>query len=118
MSVQIIDKTNGYRVVQTLGSSHNPDEIERWMIQSRQIITANPPGQGWLFPSKSKEDLILENFLDHLTNAQIHTVGPHLIFGALFDRIGFSTIQDELFGHLTIARLVYPTSKLVGRAKP
>lgn len=112
MSVQIIDKTNGYRVVQTLGSSRNPDQIERWMIQAYQIINANTPGQGWLFPSKTKEDLILENFLDHLTNAQIHTVGPELIFGALFDRIGFSAIQDELFRHLTIARLAYPTSKL------
>lgn len=112
MSVQIIDKTNGYQVIQTLGSSRNPDEIERWMIQARMRITANPPGQGWLFPSKSKEDLILENFLDHLTPAQIHTVGPELIFGALFDRIGFSAVKDKLFRHLTISRLVYPTSKL------
>lgn len=113
MSIQIIDKTNGrYRVVQTLGSSKNLDEIERFSLRARQIIHANPEGQTWLFPLKSKEELAVENFLENLSSAQIHTVGPELIFGALFDRMGFSVIQDELFRHLVIARLVYPVSKL------
>lgn len=47
-----------------------------------------------------------------MDNAQIRTVSPELIFGALFDRIGFNKIPDELFRHLVIARLAYPTSKL------
>lgn len=112
MSVQIIDKTNGYRVVQTLGSSHNPDEIERLLLKAQRIIHADVPGQGLLFPLKNREELIVENFLDDIGNAQIHTVGPELIFGALFDRIGFSTIKGELFRHLTIACLAFPVSKL------
>ncbi len=112
VSVQIIDKTNGYRVFQTVGSSRDPNEIERFLLQARQIIHAGPPGHLWLFPNQTKEELILENFLDHLSNAQIHTVGPELIFGALFDRIGFDAIKDPLFRHLTIARLAFPLSKL------
>lgn len=113
LSVQIIDKTNGYRVFRTVGSSHDPNEIERFLLQARQIIHADPPGQLWLFPSKSKEELVLDNFLDHLTNAQVHTVGPELIFGTLFDRIGFGgAIKDPLFRHLVIARLAFPLSKL------
>ena len=47
-----------------------------------------------------------------LSSAQIRTVGPEIIFGALFDHIGFSAIQDTLFRHLTIARLAFPVSKL------
>lgn len=112
VSVQIIDKTNGYRVVRTLGSSQDIDEIQRLLFQGQQIIHSDPPGQSWLFASKSKEELAVENFLEHLANAQIRTVGPELIFGTLFDRIGFAVIEDELFRHLTIARLVYPVSKL------
>lgn len=56
--------------------------------------------------------MVIENFLKGLTNAQIHTIGPELIFGALFDKIGFGAIKEELFRHLVITRLVYPVSKL------
>jgi transposase len=47
-----------------------------------------------------------------LSNSQIHTIGPELIFGTLFDRLGFGVIKEKLFRHITIARLAYPTSKL------
>jgi len=47
-----------------------------------------------------------------LSNASIRTIGPELIYGTLFDRIGFDKVPDEMFRHLTIARLAYPTSKL------
>ncbi|MFC1521386.1 IS1634 family transposase [Elusimicrobiota bacterium] len=112
VSIQIIDKENGYRVAQTVGSSSDKDEIERLFLQGQRIVHADPPGQQWLFPFKSKEDLAVENCFADLTNAQVRTIGPELIFGSLFDRIGFNDIKDDLFRHLVIARLVYPTSKL------
>ncbi len=112
VSIQIIDKSNGYRVAQTVGSSSHPDEIERLWIRAQQIVRLDSPTQGLLFRTKSSKDLALQDFVGHLRNAQIHTVGPELIFGALFDRIGFSEIKDELFRHLTIARLAFPVSKL------
>lgn len=34
------------------------------------------------------------------------------MLGKLFDEIGFNAIEDELFRHLVITRLVYPVSKL------
>lgn len=113
VSVQIIDKKNGYyQVVNTIGSSHDIHEIERFVLEGQQIIHAPAPGQQWLFPVKSKQELAIENFVANLANAQIHTIGPELIFGALFDRIGFNAIPEEFFRHVTIARLVYPVSKI------
>jgi transposase len=113
VSVQIIEKRDGiYRVVQTLGSSLDVHDIERLVLQGQQIVHQAPPGTQWLFPVKSKEELTVENFVAGLSNAQIRVMGPELIFGALFDRIGFNAIEDALFRHLTVARLVYPTSKL------
>lgn len=113
VSVQIVDKSGGYyKVVQSVGSSHNKDEIERLWFHAQRIIHADAPSQQWLFPVKTKEDLAVENFVHGLTNAQVRTIGPELIFGALFDRIGFNAIEDELFRHFVIARLAYPTSKL------
>ena len=113
VSVQIISKENGYyQVVKTLGSSSDKDEIERLVLKGKSIIHAGPPGQPWLFPIKTEQDLIVENCFTSLSNKQIRTIGPELIFGALFDRLGFNAIKEELFRHLVITRLVYPTSKL------
>lgn len=113
VSVQIIDKKNGfYQVVKTIGSSHDIHEIERFVLEGQQIVHAPAPGQQWLFPVKSDRELAIESFVANLANAQIHTIGPELILGALFDRIGFNVIPEELFRHVTIARLVYPVSKI------
>lgn len=112
VSIQIIDKSNGYRVVQTVGSSSHPDEIACLWLRAQQTVRRDNPEQGLLFRTKSDKDLALQDFVHCLRNTQIHTVGPELIFGALFDRIGFSEIKDELFRHLTIARLAFPVSKL------
>jgi len=39
-------------------------------------------------------------------------VGPELIFGSVYDKIGFNAIASDLFRHLVIARLAFPLSKL------
>lgn len=108
ISIQIIDKSSGrYKVVKTIGSSKNPEQIKKLETEARNLLTGN---QLRLF--KTLEETAVENFLQDLSNSQIHTIGPELIFGALFDRIGFGIIPEELFRHITIARLAYPVSKL------
>lgn len=47
-----------------------------------------------------------------LKNNQIQVIGPELIFGRIYDHIGFNQIGDELFRHLVLARLAFPLSKL------
>jgi transposase len=39
-------------------------------------------------------------------------IGPELIFGRIYDSIGFNQIDSELFRHLVITRLFHPGSKL------
>lgn len=112
ISVQIISKQHGqYIVFQTIGCSKDPDDIEKLTLIAQDIIV-NPSHQQKLFSLKSKDGLVIENFLAQITNSDIHTIGPELIFGSLFGRIGFSAVPDELFRHIVIARLTYPTSKL------
>ena len=50
--------------------------------------------------------------MSEVQNGQIRTIGPELVFGKVFDFIGFNTINEQLFRHLVIARLAYPLSKL------
>ncbi|HBB66606.1 MAG: transposase [Elusimicrobia bacterium GWA2_56_46] len=112
ISVQVINKDNGYKVVATIGASHDANEIERLVIRGRQFIKSLQPPQPYLFPNVSHEDQVINAFVDSLSSSQIHTIGPELIFGTLFDRIGFNAIPDEMFRHITMARLAYPVSKL------
>lgn len=112
VSVQIISKESGkYRVVKTIGTSKDPDKIEALVIEAKDLINY-PPDQASLFPVLSETDAAIENFLGKITNLQVHTIGPELILGALFDRLGFNIIKDKLFRHIVVARLAYPTSKL------
>lgn len=112
-SVQIIDKTDGaYRVIKTLGSSRDIDEIERLAQLGTSIINKKDDDQLRLFAVTTEAERAIENFCRSLSNHNIRTIGPELIFGALFDRIGFSAVEDELFRHITVARLAYPVSKL------
>jgi len=112
VSVQIISKQrSSYRVVQTVGCSSDPDEIERLVAEGESLFHRHD-NQLKLFASQSPEANVVKSFIKDLSNRQIHTLGPELIFGTLFDRIGFGILPDLLFRDIVIARLAYPTSKL------
>ena len=59
-----------------------------------------------------ENDALIEGFLAQLQNSQVRTVGPELIFGKIYDAIGFNAVQEEMFRHLVISRLAFPLSKL------
>ncbi len=110
ISVQIISKSGGkYQVVKTIGSSKSEQEIEKLYFLGKQELERISI-QPQLFVSEN--DTIIEQVFDALQNASIKTVGPEIIFGKIYDHIGFNSINEELFRHLVIARLAFPLSKL------
>jgi transposase len=111
ISVQVIDKSNGYRVVKTIGTAHDPVEIAR-LVELGELFIARRSGQYVLFPKSEHDNAVILDFVETLRNASIRTVGPELIFGRLFDEIGFNAIPEPLLRDIVITRLVYPTSKL------
>jgi hypothetical protein len=111
ISVQVIDKSNGYRVVKTIGTALDPVEVAR-LVELGKLFIARRSGQYTLFPESQHDNAVILDFVGTLGNASIRTVGPELIFGRLFDEIGFDAIPERLFREIVIARLVYPTSKL------
>lgn len=110
ISVQIVSKSHGkYKVIKSLGSSADPTILFRLALNAKQEIQrleSNP----CLFIFE--KDALIESFLSEVQNAQIRTIGPELVFGKVFDFIGFKAINEPLFRHLVIARLAYPLSKL------
>ncbi|OYU84918.1 MAG: transposase [Flavobacterium sp. BFFFF2] len=110
ISVQIIQKSNGRNtIIQTLGSSRDLMEIEFLVQKARKQI--NEIEKKSELPFFAKEEMaFVDSFVDFIDSIKL--VGPELLLGKLFDEIGFDEIDDELFRHLVITRLVYPVSKL------
>lgn len=112
VSVQIVDKSDGYRVVETVGSSKDQDKINFFFRKAQYAIRTCGGKQGELFSFKTPEEAVVRCFLGELSNEQIRVVGPELVFGTLFDRLGFGAIPESLFRHIVIARLAHPVSKV------
>ena len=110
VSVQIISKSSGkYQVIKTIGSGDSEHSIELLYQKAKQEIAILQKQQS-LFVSK--EDALIESYISGLENGQVRTVGPEIVFGRIYDAIGFNAIQEDLFRHLVIARLAFPLSKL------
>ena len=110
VSVQIISKHDGvYKVNQTIGSASTDEGIEILMQQASHQLNKL---QGQLTLFSSSTDANIEGFLRTLSNSQIQVIGPELVFGKIYDAIGFNAIKEDLFRHLVVARLAFPLSKL------
>ena len=81
-SVQVIVKTENHkqRVVKTIDSSRDTDEIEWLMAEGRKYISDQ---NGPLFPGIDKDENAVDAFVGSLMNSQIKVVGPELILDGL-----------------------------------
>lgn len=111
VSVQIIDKSAGYKVFKTVGSSNKADEIDQFVRKAEHIIYTCDGKQETL-PFETKDEQAIKRFLGQLSNGQIRVIGPELVLGSLFDRLGFGAIKENLFRQIVVARLAYPVSKI------
>ncbi len=109
-SVQIISKARGkYKVITTIGSGKTEQELQRLLYIAQEELE-RLTAQSKLFVSA--KDILVEEVFAALSNSSIQTVGPELIFGKIYDHIGFNQIPEALFRHLVISRLAFPLSKL------
>lgn len=111
ISVQIIDKSSGsYRVIKTVGSSSDPDEIAYLRKKAYTIIPTLIGQTSIDFWSDSTKEFVRN--LKRVKTSQVQVEGPEKVFGKIFDDIGFGAIEQDLFRHLVITRLIAPGSKL------
>lgn len=110
ISVQVIQKIQGRnKILKIIGSATTQHEVEKLFNLARQEIvklTAQPN----LFTSES--DAAIEQAFSILNNTSIRTLGPEIIFGKIYDYIGFDQINEDMFRHLVISRIAFPLSKL------
>jgi len=109
-SFQIISKSSGkYKVIKTIGCAHTEQEAVKLTYLAKQEIERLTAQQKLFI---SEQDTVVEQVIASLSNASIRTVGPEIVFGRIYDHIGFNQLEEELFRHLVIARLAFPLSKL------
>lgn len=110
VSVQIRQSAaTGSKLVKTIGCSSDAIVIEQLLIKGQQEI-GRLRGQRPIHFDASKEKELVDVFFNRIEAVSL--VGPELLLGRIFDDIGFNAIEEELFRHLVITRLVYPVSKL------
>ena len=125
ISIHIVDRTNrGYKVVESLGSSKNEDEIEALYKKALKRVDELENNLFYTSEQNQKKEHLID-LLSQVTTDNFIPIGDELIFGKLFNDIGCSNIfkdvdnnlrkLDEklfLFKSLVISRLLYPGSKL------
>ena len=113
VSVQVVQKTKSrkQRVLKSLGSAHPNDTaaLENLMQQASSFIQEM---EGPSLPHIYEEEDVIDGFVSSLNNAQVQVAGPELVFGTLYDRIGYGAIRNRMFRNIVICRLFNPGSKL------
>ena len=97
-------KNRKQRLVKSFGSAFPNDTaaMEKLMQQASSFIQEM---EGPSLPHIYEEEEVIDGFVRTLNNAQVQVIGPELVFGTLFDRIGYNAITYAL-----------PRSKQVKRA--
>jgi len=107
ISIQVIDKSSGkYKLVKTIGSSSNPQEVDILYKKGEEYIRTYKGQQIILFPEN--------NFNNTVANSiqSIDIEGINLLLGTIYSDIGFTVIGNDLLKQLVLIRLSHPASKL------
>src|SRR5690606_26062124 len=93
-NVQLISKARGrYKVIKNFGSATTQHESDHLIQAAQKEIEQLSKPQN-LFPSETDE--LISSVLSSLSNSNIHTVGPEIIYGKILDHIGFNKIGEDL----------------------
>ncbi len=104
-SIQIIQKVGrSNKIIKTIGSSSNPNEIER--LYQKALYEMPRLYGATLFDTPS------EPVISELSNDSIRVCGPDIIFGQIYDHVGYGQLREPLLKELVISRITHPGSKL------
>jgi len=107
ISIQVIDKSTGsYRVLKTIGSSKDPNEIEKLYEQGENYIKTYEGQQTFCFPESDFKETVISSI------KSINIEGINLLLGKIYTQIGFDAINSSILKQLVLIRLSHPASKL------
>ena len=86
----------------SVGFGKTAQELSNLTLKAKQR-------QGNLELFTDEEESQYSTILSGISNSQIQVIGPELIYGRLFDKLGYNL---NMFCHLVLTRLYNPRSKL------
>lgn len=111
ISIQIFRKENrSNKLIKTIGIANTQREEELLILIAKSEIE-RISGRQSLFVEN--DDLVVESFVNKLSNEDLKVVGSELILGKIYEKIGLpSDGSCNYFKALVLCRMVYPGSKL------
>lgn len=111
ISIQIVQKNRRKnKVIKTVGVAHTKREEELLTLLARTEMERIRGSQS-LFVEH--DDLVVDSFVESISNDHIQIVGTELVLGKIYKKIGFPEGGScDYFKSLVLCRLVYPGSKL------
>lgn len=111
ISIQIIAKVRKKnKLLKTVGCAKTKREEELLELLAKTELERL---QGIQSLFVEHDDLVVENFTNSIANDHLQVVGPELILGKIYQKIGFPNDGcPNYFKNLVLCRLVYPGSKL------
>jgi transposase len=107
ISIQVIDKSSGsYKMIKTIGSSDNSDEIDQLYKKAKEFINTYQGQQVLNFSGSDFKEVVSNSI------KSINIEGINLLLGKIYSEIGFEKIDSSLLKQLVIIRLSHPASKL------
>ena len=108
-SIQIVEKRQGRnKVIESIGCSKDEEKLKELEFKAQKRLESLNPQQFFDFGISPQD----QRLLDLIGKSSIQSIGPEIILGSIFDKIGFSAIPEELFKDIVIARLVYKSSQI------
>ena len=85
-------KSRKQRLVKSFGAAHPNDTavLEKLIQQASSFIQEM---EGPSLPHIYEEEDVIDDFVRALNNTQVQVIGPELVLGTLFDRIGYNAIN-------------------------
>jgi len=112
-SIQVIAKIDGkYCVQKSFGSSTDESVLSSLEQKARQWAAEHEFGED-IFTTEGAAEY--DAIFAGIGQDQLRLVGPDLIYGRLFDKIGFGSVHtsdNDIFKSLVVTRLYRPGSKL------
>lgn len=111
VSIQIVQKNRRKnKVIKTVGIAHTQREEELLTMLANTEMERLQGSQS-LFVEH--DDLVVDSFVESISNDHFQIVGSELILGKIYKKIGFPQGGScDYFKRLVLCRLVYPGSKL------
>lgn len=111
ISIQVVKKVGRKnRVVKSFGSASDQKRIEILIKQAELFISQQ---KGLLPLFIDQDDLLIEAFINSISNDDLRIVGPKIVLEKIYALMGYdAVVEGDLFKHLVICRIVSPGSKL------